>query len=232
MGVVTPMNPTRTPARSTTSYGRQQQPAVRCRPRSPTCRGSGRPRSRERTCSRAGPLASRSNASSAGAPAAVEQPPQLVHALVELVVAERGHVEADAVGRLDRRLVVEVGRGERRGAHEVARVDLDRAAGQRGAVEAGGQPGRAAEARSGRLEVAVEVVDAQQCAASPTPGSRGCGALGARVQRRASATRIAARKAAAPSQQMTAARASAGSPSYGRPGASLLSALIRRVNSA
>ena len=44
---------------------------------------------------------------------------QLGHALVELVVADAGHVEAHGVERLDRRLVVEQPGQERRAADQV-----------------------------------------------------------------------------------------------------------------
>ena len=161
MGVVTPMNPTRTPARSITSYGGSSSlPSL-----SETFAdvyGNGRPGEAGRRRVDEATARVALEGLLAGALSAVEQAPKLVHALVELVVAERGHVEADPVGRLDRGLVVEVGRGERGSAHEIARVDLDRVAGNRGAIEVGGQPGRAAEPGLGRLDVAVQVVDAEQ----------------------------------------------------------------------
>ena len=114
---------------------------------------------------------------------AVEQAPELVHALVELVVAERGHVEADLVRHLDRGLVVEVGGRERGGAHEVPGVDLDRVPGDRGPLEVRREPRGAAEARSGRLDVPVQVVDAEQPQLHE-PGGRRLGrrAVGAGVQ--------------------------------------------------
>jgi hypothetical protein len=96
------------------------------------------------------------------AAAAAQQPQQLVAALVELVVADRADVEAEPVGDLDRRLVVEPARDQRRRADHVAGVDADRPAGQRRGVEMGVEPGRAADAGTRRLEVAVEVVDAKQ----------------------------------------------------------------------
>ena len=52
---------------------------------------------------------------------ALLHPQKLGRALVELVVADRGEAEAQQVHRIDRRLVEEIGRGERRGADEVAR---------------------------------------------------------------------------------------------------------------
>ena len=55
--------------------------------------------------------------------AAVLQAQQLVDALVELVVADGGHVQAEQVERLDGRLVVEGGAQQRRGADHVAGAD-------------------------------------------------------------------------------------------------------------
>ena len=66
-------------------------------------------------------------------------------ALVELVVAERADVELHPVRGLDRGLVVEVARDERRGANHVARVHADGAA--RGARRRRGRARRRATPR-------------------------------------------------------------------------------------
>ena len=96
------------------------------------------------------------------APAALEQPHQLVAALVELVVAHRADVEADLVRGLDGRLVVEPARDERRGADHVAGMHANGAVRQGRAVEVRLQPGGSSDAWPRRLQVAVEVVHAQQ----------------------------------------------------------------------
>ncbi len=92
------------------------------------------------------------------------QPKHLGAALVELVVPDGPDVEPHHVRRLDGRLVVEVAREERGGADHVARVNGDRALGMRArrAREVRAEPGCAAHIRLGRLEVAVEVVDAEE----------------------------------------------------------------------
>jgi hypothetical protein len=61
--------------------------------------------------------------------AAADEAQHLGAALVELVVADRADVEAEQVGRLDRGLVVEPGRDQRRRADGVAGVGDDRALG-------------------------------------------------------------------------------------------------------
>src|SRR6185436_17433071 len=63
--------------------------------------------------------------------ATVLDPEQLVDALVELVVADRRDIEPDGVHRLDRRLIVECCRDQRRAADEVTSSDLERALGVR-----------------------------------------------------------------------------------------------------
>jgi len=87
---------------------------------------------------------------------------QLVAALVELVVAHRADVEPDLVRGLDGRLVVEQARDQRRRPHHVAGVHANGVAGQRGPVEVRLQPGGTPDAGARRLEVAVEVVHAEQ----------------------------------------------------------------------
>ena len=64
-----------------------------------------------------------------GMAAAVLHAQELGDALVELVVADAVEVEAEQVQRLDRRLVVEQRREERRGADEVAGRDDDACSG-------------------------------------------------------------------------------------------------------
>ena len=93
---------------------------------------------------------------------ALEHPDQLVAALVELVVAERPDVEPELVAGLHRGLVVEPAGEQRGGADHVAGVHADRAPGQRGTVEVRLQPRRAPDIRPRTLEVAVEVVHAEQ----------------------------------------------------------------------
>ena len=107
------------------------------------------------------------------AAAAVLHPPQLGGAAVELVVADRGETEPEAVQRDDRRFVEKVSRHERAGPDQIARGDGDRVVlaiaqlRQRGAeasraaelllaLLAGGEPGRRA---GGVLDVAVEIVE-------------------------------------------------------------------------
>ena len=100
---------------------------------------------------------------------------ELRGALVELVVAHRVEVEPDAVHRLDRRLVVEERRQQRRGADQVAGRDDQRVAvlalllaqvrGQELRPARGHRRGagrRRDRAGRGRLEMAVEVVQAEQ----------------------------------------------------------------------
>ena len=82
--------------------------------------------------------------------------------LVELVVAERAHVEPGRVERVDRRLVVLDERRERRRADQVARRD-ERRVGVRRLVllHDSGEHRSAARGRD-RLDAPVEVVDADQ----------------------------------------------------------------------
>jgi len=95
---------------------------------------------------------------------APQHPHELGPALVELVVADGANVEVHPVGRLDGRLVVEVARYQRGGSDHVAGVHGDRAALLRagGAAEVSPEPRGAAESRLWRLEVAVEIVHAEQ----------------------------------------------------------------------
>ena len=159
--VVTPMKPTRTPARSTISYGGRSSSAV---PVDGVGRDVGEVRTRELGRRGVHELSRHVRLERLGprAPAALEQPHQLVAALVELVVAHRADVEADLVRGLDGRLVVEPARDERRGADHVAGMHANGAVGQGRAVEMGLQPGGSSDARPRRLQVAVEVVHAQQ----------------------------------------------------------------------
>jgi hypothetical protein len=105
--------------------------------------------------------------------AAVLHAQELVDALVELVVAHAGDVEAHGVERLDRRLVLEQAGHDRARADEVAGGDGHAVplAGAQG-VELRGQVGRAAVQRGagagegrvaarGRLDVPVVVVERQ-----------------------------------------------------------------------
>ena len=114
-----------------------------------------------------------------------QHPDQLVAALVELVVPERPHVEAELVAGLHGRFVVEPARDQRRGADHVARVHADGSARNRRAVEVRLQPGRAAEPRPRRLQVPVEVVHAEQPHLHEAAGLARLGrrrGVGARVQ--------------------------------------------------
>ena len=105
-------------------------------------------------------------------------------ALVELVVAQRAHVEAHQVGGLDRRLVLEVARDERGGTDHVARVHANGALGVRelGAVEPRAEPRGATHMELGRLEVAVQVVDPEQLKLDRPGAVIGPGLLRARRQ--------------------------------------------------
>lgn len=105
--------------------------------------------------------------------AAVVDPQQLLGALVELVVADAGVVQASQAQCLDRRFVVEGGQQQRRGADEVTGGHGDRvvllglgAELVEVAVEVFHATGRdVADPSAGtarRLEVAVEVVERQQ----------------------------------------------------------------------
>ena len=124
--------------------------------------------------------------------AAVLHAEQLVRALVELVVADGADVEAHLVERLDRGLVVEHARQERRAADEVPGRDrqaagvaglLAQRAERRGEV-LGAADGRLArvldggELRVGGLEVPVVVVERQQLHRRRRLG--GLGAVGGR----------------------------------------------------
>ena len=108
---------------------------------------------------------------------AADQAQHLRSALVELVVAHGPHVEAHQVERLDRGLVLEVAGDEGGGADHVARMDPDRGlwparlrAVQMGAEVRGAAERAAAELR--RLEMAVEVVHAEQADVDPLAGHR------------------------------------------------------------
>ena len=109
------------------------------------------------------------------AAAAALHPQQLGRALVELVVADRGEAEPEQVHRVDRRLVEEIGRGERRGADQVAGGDGDRVgmalprACSSAAASCAAPPTRAFSMRAvglrdrrparRRFDIAVEIVD-------------------------------------------------------------------------
>jgi hypothetical protein len=91
-----------------------------------------------------------------------EQAEQLLASLVELVVPDRADVEADVVRGLDRRLVLEVARYQRRRAHHVARVHANGSARNGCRVEVRLQPRCATDSGTRGLEMAVEVVHAEQ----------------------------------------------------------------------
>jgi hypothetical protein len=94
-------------------------------------------------------------------------PLQLGRTLVELVIADRGQLEAGHAQRLDRRLVEEQGGADRACADQVAGRDGD-AVGGTDLLQRAGQIGRPSgrdravwgrHRQVGRLEIAVEVVD-------------------------------------------------------------------------